>query len=213
MSLRAAPDHHGVGAGRRKRRVGIVKTFDVAVDDDRDGDCVLYRAYRHPIGAALVELAAGAAMHRNEPHAGCFRAPRQFGRVAQSIIPAEPHLQSDRHPHRADHRLDQSERMIEITHQRRAGLAAGDVARRTTHVDVKMAAPEFRQCARPPPSSEPRSRRAAPHAVPHHDPRSAAAPCAPALTARHRRAPRTPSFPRRPSRRPATPPIAGMARR
>ena len=70
LSLRAAPDHHGVGAGRRKRRVGIVKTFDVAVDDDRDGDCVLDRADRRPIGAALVELAAGAAMHRNEPHAG-----------------------------------------------------------------------------------------------------------------------------------------------
>ncbi len=134
--LRAAPDHHGVGAGRRKRRIGIVKIFDVAVDDDRDRDCILDRADRRPIGAALVELAAGAAMHRNEPHAGCLRAPRQFGRVTQSIIPAEPHLESDRHPHRADHRLDQAERMIEIAHQRRAGLAAGDVARRTTHVDV-----------------------------------------------------------------------------
>ena len=35
-ALRAAADHHCVGAGRGKRRVGIVETFDVAVDDDRD---------------------------------------------------------------------------------------------------------------------------------------------------------------------------------
>ena len=52
------------------------------------------------------------------------------------MIPAEPHLERHRHAHRSDRRLDQSQRMIEIAHQRRTGLTARDVARRAAHVDV-----------------------------------------------------------------------------
>ena len=85
---------------------------------------------------ALVELATGAAVHRDHLHAGGFGAARQFGRVERTLVPAEPHLQRHRHLHRRDRRLDQRQGVVEIAHQRRAGLAAGDVARRTAHVDV-----------------------------------------------------------------------------
>ena len=72
-ALRAAPDHHRVGAGRRKRSVGIVEASDVAVDDDRYRDAVLDGAHRRPVGAPVIELAAGAAMHRDELDAGLLR--------------------------------------------------------------------------------------------------------------------------------------------
>ena len=94
------------------------------------------RADRAPIGVALVELTARAAVHRNQLHAGGLGAARQFRRVEGTIVPAEPHLQRHRHFHGGDRRLDQCQRVIEIAHQRRAGLAAGHVARRTAHVDI-----------------------------------------------------------------------------
>ncbi len=97
---------------------------------------VLDGAHRRPIGAALVELAAGAAMHGDHLHARRRGAARQLGRVDRAIIPAEPHLERHRHRHGADGGLDQRQRMVEIAHQRRAGLPAGHVARRATHIDV-----------------------------------------------------------------------------
>ena len=75
-------------------------------------------------------------MHRDQLDAGGLGAPRQFGRVERSMIPTEPHLQRHGHLHCRDGRLDQSQRVIEIAHQGRTGLAAGDVARRAAHVDI-----------------------------------------------------------------------------
>ena len=85
----------------------LLERGDVAVDDERNADRILDRAHRAPIGFALVELAAGAAMHRDHLHAGGFGAARQFRRVARAIVPAEPHLQRHRHLHGGDRRLDQ----------------------------------------------------------------------------------------------------------
>ncbi len=112
------------------------ETVDVAVDHERDRDRVLHRAHRAPVGAALVELVAGAAMNGDELHAGILRAPREFGRIDAIAVPAEPHLQRDRHLHRRHGRLDQRERMIEIAHQRRARLPVGHVLGRAAHVDI-----------------------------------------------------------------------------
>ncbi len=75
-------------------------------------------------------------MHSDELHAGGFRAARQLRRVFGLVVPAEPHLQCHRHLDCGDRRLDQPDRMIEIAHQRRARLAAGDMACRAAHVDV-----------------------------------------------------------------------------
>jgi hypothetical protein len=121
---------------RRKRGVGVVKAFDVAVDDDGDRYRRLDGAHRRPVGAAFVELAAGAAMHRDKPHAGLFRSPGEIGGVARKIVPAKPHFQRHRNTHRLHHRLDQSERMIEVAHQRRTRRAVGDVLCRAAHIDV-----------------------------------------------------------------------------
>jgi hypothetical protein len=75
-------------------------------------------------------------VHGNHLHAGLFCAACQLGRVERAIVPAKPHLQRHWNFHRRDRGFDQGERMIEIAHQCRAGLAAGDMARRTAHVDV-----------------------------------------------------------------------------
>ena len=114
----------------------LLERGDIAVDDERNADRILDGAHRAPIGVALVELAAGAAVHRNHLHARGLRAARQFRRVERAIVPAEPHLQRHRHLHRRYRRLDQSQRVIEIAHQRRTGLAARHMARRTAHIDI-----------------------------------------------------------------------------
>ena len=61
---------------------------------------------------------------------------------------------------RADGGLDQVERMIEVAHQRRAGLPVGDLLGRAAHVDVDdlgarasaMRAPSAIQCGSQPAS-------------------------------------------------------------
>ena len=136
LALRAAADHDGVGARHFERGHGLLERCDIAVDDERNADRIPDGAHRAPVGLALVELAARAAMHRNQLHAGGLRAARQFRRVERAIVPAEPHLQRHRHFHRRYRRLDQPQGVVEIAHQRRAGLAAGHVARRTAHVDI-----------------------------------------------------------------------------
>ena len=119
-----------------KRGHRLLERGDIAVDDERNADRIPDGAHRAPIGIALVELAARAAMHRNHLHARGLRAARQFRRVERALVPAEPHLQRHRHFHRRYRRLDQPQRVVEIAHQRRTGLAAGHVARGTAHIDI-----------------------------------------------------------------------------
>ncbi len=134
---RAAPDHHGVGARGRERGIGVVATIAMSpLTTTGNRDALLDGAHRRPVGAALVELAAGAPVHGDQPHAGRFGAARELRRIDGAIVPAEPHLERDRHRYRADRRLDQRQGMIEIAHQRRARLPAGHLPRRTAHVDV-----------------------------------------------------------------------------
>src|SRR5581483_7975662 len=61
-ALRRTPNHDGIGAGGPQRRVGIVESPDVAVDDERNVDRIADRPHRIPIGAPGVELAARATM-------------------------------------------------------------------------------------------------------------------------------------------------------
>ena len=135
-ALRAAPDHDGVGAGSEQRDVGIVEWLNVAIDDDRDRDRLLDGAHRRPVGMAVVELAAGTAVHGDKRDARLFGAARQIGRVERGVVPAKPHFQRHRNLDRRHDCLDQGERMVEIAHQRRTGLAVGDVFGRAAHVDV-----------------------------------------------------------------------------
>ena len=109
---------------------------DVPVDDQRNIDRIPHGANRLPVCFALVELAARTAMHRDQLHTGILCATRQFWRVDRAMIPAKTHFQSYRYAHGANRRLDQRQRMIEIAHQRRTGLASSHMACRTAHVNV-----------------------------------------------------------------------------
>lgn len=57
-------------------------------------------------------------------------------RIDRILIPAEAHLERYRDRGCFDRRFDQRKRMIRIAHQRRSGIAAGDLLRGTAHVDV-----------------------------------------------------------------------------
>ena len=136
LALRATSDHHRVRPRTIECVPRIGKRGDVAIDHQRNIDRLANGANRVPVGLALVELAAGAAMHRNQPDAGGFGPPRQFRRIDRAVIPTETHLQRHGYADRADGRLDQRQRVVEIAHQGRAGLPPGHMAGGTTHVDV-----------------------------------------------------------------------------
>ncbi len=179
-----------------------LEAVDVAIHRERDRNRVFHLAHRAPIGAALVELIAGAAMHGDELHARLLRAPRKFGRVHAIVVPAEPHLQGDRHLHRRHGRLDQRQRMVEIAHQRRARLPVGHVLGRAAHIDIDdVGAGILPRSGRPRPSSAPRSRQAGPHGSRprvhrHAAPRRACRPRALRLPPSRIRQGRRPSIPR-----------------
>src|SRR5215470_12583991 len=75
-------------------------------------------------------------MNRDEPYARCFRTARQFWCIDRAVVPTETHLEGYWHRNRGHRRVDQADRMVEITHQRRSRLAIGDVPRRAAHVDI-----------------------------------------------------------------------------
>ena len=133
----AAADHDAVGAGQRQHRRDVVETGGIAIGDHRDRHRLLDRADRRPVGPALVELAARAAVHGDHPHAG---APRR--RRASSGALIELWSQPSRifsvtgSGVAATVASIRVQRMVEVAHQRRAGIAGRHLARRAAHVDV-----------------------------------------------------------------------------
>ena len=75
-------------------------------------------------------------MHGYHLHAGLLGATRQLRRIQAVMIPTQTHLQRHRNRDRLYRRLDQRQRMIKITHQRRTAQAAGHLPGRTAHIDV-----------------------------------------------------------------------------
>ena len=156
----------------------------------------LHRADRRPVGAALVELVARAAVHGDQrdarPPRPCAPVPARSG----DRVPAEPHLHAspgDRPPRTVASISLQRE--IGIAHQRRAGMAARDRLAGQPMLMSMTARPALRPGAPPRPS-----RRIA--AGDLHDvdvrPSPSAAGAFPRRRARNRR--RRP-FPTRPGRR------------
>jgi hypothetical protein len=104
--------------------------------NERDGNSVLHRADRHPVGAALVELLARAAVHRHKLHACRLRLAGELGRVEARMVPSQPHLEGHRDGDGLDRGDDQVEREIWLAHQGGAGQATGHFLGGATHVDV-----------------------------------------------------------------------------
>ncbi len=133
---RRPADHHRVGARRLEAGPRVVEARHVAVGDERDRHRVADQADRRPVGPAGVELLPGAAVHRDGGIAEPFRPAGEVRGVAGGVVPAQPHLDGDRHRDRATHRGEQALGMVEVAHQGRAGLAAGHGLGRAAHVDV-----------------------------------------------------------------------------
>ena len=71
-------------APRRRRRTSSMSPLTTTGIDDR----VLHGAHRGPVGRALVELAARAAVHGDQLHAGGFGAARKLRRVERARRPS-----------------------------------------------------------------------------------------------------------------------------
>jgi len=111
-AIMRAADHHRVGAGLFEDCRRLFRRAYIAIGHDRDRDGFLDARDGAPVGLALIELAARAAMHGHHPDAGLFGAARQHRRVERAFVPTKPHLDRHRHRNGADHRLDQRQRMI-----------------------------------------------------------------------------------------------------
>jgi hypothetical protein len=135
-AIGAPPDHHRIGVRLLQRPPRAVGADDVAVHHHRQRSRRLHRRDGSPIGDALIELAAGAAMHRDRLDAAPFCAHGQFGCVLAGGVPAQPHLQRHRPPGRPDRRRNQRLRLVQIAHQGRAGQGAGHLLGGATHVEV-----------------------------------------------------------------------------
>ena len=134
--LRPTPNHHAVCARQAQRCPGLFATDDVAIGDDGDIHCLFHRADRSPIGAALVELTAGAPVDGDHLHARVLGPFRDWRGVEHIVVPAEPGFECNRHVDRADHRFDQPQRVIGRFHQCRAGGALRHLFGRAAHVNV-----------------------------------------------------------------------------
>src|SRR5581483_12256209 len=80
-AIAAAADHHAVGAGAIEGGLGVLERDDVAVGDDGNGDGVLDLADESPVGAPLVELAAGATVNGDHPDTARLGDLRKPGRI------------------------------------------------------------------------------------------------------------------------------------
>ena len=131
-----SPDHHRIGTRKLEHPTGIAWPCTVAVDHHGYANRGFHGTHRSPIRPALVELAPGSPVNRNQADALGFRPPRQFRRIEAGFIPAKPHLHRDRDANGANGCSDQVDRMAEVAHERRARQAPRHALGRTTHVDV-----------------------------------------------------------------------------
>src|SRR5262249_54655254 len=122
----AAADHDAVGTRLGKRARGVGERRDVAVATYGETHRFLYVADEGPIGMAVVELTARAAVHGDHLDAAGLGDARQLRGVAMRVVPAHTHLQCDRQGHRGDRRLQDPRRVDFVAHQRRTGVAIYD---------------------------------------------------------------------------------------
>ncbi len=135
-AIGTAPDHGAVRARQAQHLGGVLEGIDVAIADHRDRHRFLDLADEAPVGMAVIELVAGAAMHGDHLHAGILGDARQGRRVAAVHVPAGAHLQRHRQVDRLDHRRDDVAGQLLVAHQRRAGIAIDHLLHRTAHIDV-----------------------------------------------------------------------------
>ena len=135
-TISAAADHDAVGPRLLERIVDVVQGLDIAVGDHRQSGRRLDLADEAPVGMAVVEVAAGAAVHSQHLDARLLGDARQVWGVAVGRIPAGAHLQGHRELHRLDGRLEDLRGMNLVAHQRRAGMAIHDLLHGAAEVDV-----------------------------------------------------------------------------
>ena len=130
---RRAADHHGAAPDAEARAASERSTSPLATT----GIATARRPPRwRPSRRALVELLARAAVHRHCGDAERAGATGEFGRVERSGRPSRAASSRSPAPCTPRRSLDDAAGVIEIAHQRRAGIAAGDALGRAAHVDV-----------------------------------------------------------------------------
>src|SRR5271165_4781189 len=74
-AVAAAPDHHAISARSSESGGGVVLGENIAVNNDRDADRLLYTPHKRPIGGAGVELLTRATMDCDHTNACVLRNP------------------------------------------------------------------------------------------------------------------------------------------
>ena len=135
-AARAAPEQHADRAGLGKRLRRVVVANDVAIGQDGDRHGFFDVADPRPIGFAFVELLARAAMDRQRFDAAFLRDLGKLGRILGIRVPAQAHLQRDRHFHRLDGCFQNARGGDLVAHQGRARMAVDHFFHRAAKIDV-----------------------------------------------------------------------------
>ena len=142
-ALRSAADHDRIGPGVFEHLLGLLRRVDVAVGDDRNAHCGLYRGDGVVLGMSRVGASAGAAVHGQRLDARALGDARDCERIFMLRVPAGADLQRHRHVYRAHHGIEYPANQRLVLQQRRARHHVADFLGRAAHVDVD----DLRACA------------------------------------------------------------------
>ena len=138
MAVSGTPDHDSVHTIALKRLCSLLWGGYVSVSDDRDMHprILLHLSDQGPVRLALVHLAAGASVDGQRPDSHILQPLGQLHDDLRVLVPAKPGLHRHRKLHRLHDLSGDLHHLVRLPHHSRTGSAAGDLAHRTSEVDV-----------------------------------------------------------------------------
>ena len=137
IALRGPADHDGLAARDFADAVEVVIRPHIAIRDDGDADRAAHFADFFPVRMAAVKLLARAAVHRDGIDACRLGAFRQVHDVDGALVPADAHLDRERHLDRLADGREDGRRALRVAHERRALAILDDFRRGTAHVEIE----------------------------------------------------------------------------
>src|ERR1700733_5450342 len=100
---RSASYHHSVTSGLAESTVGILRSFHISIQKNRNRNDLFYFRNPCPIGFAIVALRAGPAVDRQRLCSGLLKHRSDFENIDRIVIPPNSSLHSNRKLHAIDH--------------------------------------------------------------------------------------------------------------
>src|ERR1700722_901742 len=96
-------NHHGITAGLRHDRKGILWRADIAIADHRNRYRLFHRCNPFPSGVSAIALLASTGMQRDRTKAQAFGDTSQFHAHNFVVTPPSSEFHGERNLHRSSH--------------------------------------------------------------------------------------------------------------